>query len=439
MTTMHRIITAGVLVLAVASPVTASAQGSSSGEVVRDWNDTARSQTFANPLALARILAIMHAAQHDAVNGAEPRYETYAATLHDRDADAEAAAAAAAHRVLVSFFPANHTALDERLAASLAAVPDGHAEDAGVALGRAVGDVVLQARAHDGYGAPDPFAPAPAPGVWEPTPPAFAPMLEPQFQNVTPFIVRDRTQFLPGPPPSLTSRRYARDYAEVDSVGQDISPVRSADQTHVAHFWAEPSASGWSRVANLVSARYRYGLHRTARLQAVLTMAMADGFVIGWYQKRHFAFWRPVTAIRKGDTDGNPGTEPDPSWLSLRPTPALPDYPSTHSLLGGAAAEVLRRFTGTSNFPFCMVSTTSTPSATARCWHSFTQAERENAESRVLVGFHFRFAIETGIDVGRSVGRFAMRHGLRPLSRQCSARTSTVPSPPERCNVPLRD
>ena len=417
MTTMPRTITgwAAVLVLAAAAPAPASARGPSSGVVVRDWNDTARSQAFANPVQLARILAIMHAAQHDAVNGAQPRYETYGTTLQDPDADAEAAAAAAAHEVLVTFFPANQTALDDRLAESLSAVPDGHAENTGVALGRAVGDVVLQARADDGYSAPDPFTPAPAPGVWEPTPPAFAPMLEPQYQNVTPFTLRDRTQFLPDPQPSLTSSRYARDYTEVRRVGQDISPVRTADQTHVAHFWAEPSASGWSRVANLVSARYSYGLHRTARLQALLNMVMADGFVIGWYQKRHFAFWRPVTAIRKADIDGNPRTEPDPSWLPLRPTPALPDYPSTHSLLGGAAAEILRRFTGTSNFAFCMVTTTSTPSGTPRCWESFTQAERENAESRVLAGFHFRFAIETGLRVGRKIGRFAMRRALRPL------------------------
>ena len=189
--------------------------GPYTGAVVRDWNDTARSQAFENPLRLARILAIMHAAQHDAVNGAQPRYETYASTLHDPRADAEAAAAAAAHEVLVAFFPANRAALDGRLAESLAAVPDGGAEDAGVALGRAVGDAVLQARADDGYGTPDPFSPAPGPGVWEPTPPAFAPMLEPQFQNVTPFTLRDRAQFLPDPPPALTSRRYARDYNEV--------------------------------------------------------------------------------------------------------------------------------------------------------------------------------------------------------------------------------
>jgi hypothetical protein len=307
-------------------------------------------------------------------------------------------------------------ALDERLAESLSAVPDGKAEDAGVALGRAVGDVVLRARSDDGFGTADPFSPAPGPGIWEPTPPAFAPMLEPQFQNVTPFTLRDRAQFVPEPPPGLTSRRYARDFNEVKSIGRDVSPARTADQTHVAHFWVEPSPSGWSRVGNLVSARYRYDLHRTARLQALLNMAMADGFVVGWYQKRHFAFWRPVTAIHKADSDGNPRTAPDPSWMALRPTPPLPDYPSTHSLLGGAAAEVLRRFTGTSAFGFCMISATSTPSGTERCWNSFTRAELENAESRVLVGFHFRSAIETGVEVGRKVGRFAMRHALRPLN-----------------------
>ena len=144
-------------------------------------------------------------------------------------------------------------------------------------------------------------------------------------------------------------------------------------------------------------------------------MAMADGFIVGWYQKRYFAFWRPVTAIRKADTDGNAATSPDPTWLPLRPTPALPDYPSTHSLLGAAAAEILRRFTGTDHFRFCMGSTTATPAGTQRCWTSFTQAELENAESRVMVGFHFRFACETGVQVGRKVGKFAIGHSLRPL------------------------
>jgi PAP2 superfamily len=435
MSVVHRIVTGwAVLTLAVSSSAAASSPDPSSGEVgrewtgavIRDWNDIARSQLFGNPLRLARILAIMHAAQHDAVNGAQPRYQTYVSTLRDPRADAEAAAAAAAHEVLVAFFPVNQAALDDRLAESLSTVPDGDAEDVGVMLGRAVGDAVLEARANDGFATPDPFNPTPGPGVWEPTPPTFASMLEAQFQNVTPFTIHDRGQFLPDPSPSLTTDDYAHDYNEVKLIGRDTSPARTPDQTHLAHFWAEPSPSGWSRIGNLVSARYGYDLHDTARLQALLNMAMADGFIVGWYQKRLFAFWRPVTAIHEADTDGNPSTEPDAAWLPLRPTPPLPDYPSTHSVLGGVAAEILRRFTGTDVFPFCMVSTTAVPAGTQRCWTSFTQAELENAESRVLVGFHFRFAIETGDKVGRKIGEFAARHALQPLRRHCTSPAETA-------------
>jgi hypothetical protein len=386
-----------------------------SGRVIRTWGELAWTLPFGNGIRLSRILAILHAAQHDAVNGAAPRYARHAVTLTDRRADAEAAAAAAAHAVLAAFFPANQAALDAQLAASLANIPDGPARAAGVALGRAVGQHLLASRADDGFAVPDPFEPAPGPGVWERTPPAFAPMVEPQFQNVRPFTLRDRAQFLPDPPPALASAAYARAFNEVKLVGRDTSAARTADQTHIAHFWAEASPIGWSRIGNIVSEREGYDLHRTARLLALLNLAMADGFIVGWYQKRHFAFWRPVTAIRKADADGNAATGPDPTWLSLRPTPALPDYPSTHSLLGAAAAEVLRRETGTDRFRFAMGSTTATPAGTERRWASFTQAELENAESRVLVGFHFRFACVTGVQVGRKVGRFAIGHALRPL------------------------
>ena len=146
-------------------------------------------------------------------------------------------------------------------------------------------------------------------------------------------------------------------------------------------------------MASVVSAQRGYDLHETARLFALVNMAMADGFIVGWHQKAHFGIWHPVTAIRAAETDGNPATKADPTWMSLRPTPAAPDYPSTHSLLGSAAAEVLRQFTGTDAIPFCMVSGSSTQAGTERCWRSFTEAELENAESRVLVGFHFRFDV----------------------------------------------
>ena len=398
-----------------AHPASGPHRTTASGQVIRAWNETACAQPFGTGVRLSRILAIMHAAQHDAVNGADPQYEPYAATLSDPTADAEAAAAAAAHTVLLAFFPTNQAALDAQLATSLAGILAGAARTAGVALGRAVGQRLLNLRANDGFAVPDPFTPPPGPGVWEPTPPAFAPMVEPQFQNVRPFTLNDRTQFLPEPPPALSSAAYAEAFNEVKLIGQDTSAARTADQTHLAHFWAEPSPMGWSRLGTIVAAQQGYGLHRTARLLALLNMAMADGFIVGWYQKRYFAFWRPVTAIRKAESDGNAATSPDPSWLPLRATPALPDYPSTHSLLGSAAAEVLRRFTGLDEVSLCMGSTTATPAGTQRCWTSVTQAELENAESRVLVGFHFRFACETGVKVGRKVGKFAIGHALRAL------------------------
>ena len=393
-----------------------SARSTASGLVIRTWSQIAWARPFGNPLRLARILAIMHAAQHDAVNStACPRYETYASTLSDPGADPEAAAAAAAHRVLSFFFPADEAMLDAELASSLASIPDGPAQEAGVALGAAVGQQVLDARENDGYDTVDPFAPTPGPGIWEPTPPAFASMLEPQYQNVAPFAIESPDQFHLPPPLDLRSARYARDFEEVYLYGRDTSTVRSADQTHLADFWREPSPLGWSRIGTIISEANGYDLHETARLLALLTMGMSDGFVTGWYWKRSHAFWRPVTAIQKADTDGNRHTAKDDTWLPLRPTPPLPDHPSTHSILGSVGAEILRRFTGSDHASFCMTSITALPAGSTRCWDSFTEAELENADSRVMVGFHFRTATDRGIQQGRRIGRYIIRHALEEL------------------------
>jgi hypothetical protein len=249
---------------------------------------------------------MVHAAMHDAVNGAVPVYETYISWLSDRNADPRAAAAAAAHRVLLSLFPSNTSAFGLQLAASLAAIPDSAAKAAGVALGSAVGQFIVDVRANDGMDVPDPFSPPPGPGVWEPTPPAFVPAIEPQMQNVTPFTIRHRSQFDVEPPPGLLTEEYARDYEEVKVVGQDTSAARHDDQTRSAHFWFEPSHVGWSRIAAIYTEQNAVSLHETARLFALLNMAMADGYISGFYWKRTYALWRPITAIRKGDTDGNP-------------------------------------------------------------------------------------------------------------------------------------
>jgi hypothetical protein len=359
---------------------------------------------------------MVHAAMHDAVNGAEQRYETYASELAAPGAHPEAAAAAAAHRVLAGLFPASQAAWDEALEASLAAIPDGPPKDAGVQLGAAVGQVVLDVRADDGWNGVDPFEPTPGPGIWRPTPPAFAPMAEPQFQNVKPFTILSRAQFAIRRPPQLQSHGYRRVFDEVKSIGRDTSATRTADQTHIAHFWFEPPYDTWSRISGILAADRGYDLHQTARLYALVNMTVCDGLISGWYWKRQHAFWRPITAIREAGRDGNPHTAPDPAWNPLRVTPSHPDHPSTHSVTGGAAAEVIRRIAGTDHHPFCMTTLTAIPAGSMRCLQGFSHAQAENINSRVYAGIHFRSAIEDGDQLGRRIGRFAFNHALRPLA-----------------------
>lgn len=385
-----------------------------SADVIRTWHALAAAQPT-NPVRQSRVLAMVHAAMHDAVNGAVPVYETYASWLKDLRAHPEAAAAAAAHRVLVELFPLNPVPFDMQLEASLATIPEGPARNAGVSLGSTVGQFIANLRFNDGMSLPDPFNPVPGPGVWEPTPPGFVAAIEPQMQNVTPFTLRRRDQFDVPPPPGLLTDRYARDYREVKAVGRDVSPVRDEDQTHRAHFWFEPSNLGWSRIAAIHTLEKGTRLHDTARLFALLNMAMADGYVAGFYWKRTYALWRPVTAIRKGDTDGNPDTDPDAAWTPLRPTPPSAEYPSTHGVLGSAAAQILRHVTGSDRFSFCMASGSSVPAGSERCYERFSDAAAENADSRVYIGYHFRFATTAGMRLGRQIGNFAVRHSLRPL------------------------
>ena len=387
-----------------------------SADVIPAWHATARTAS-ATPVQLSRVLAMVHAAMHDAVNGAEPRYETYAADLTDARADPEAAAAGAAHRVLSGLFPALQATWDAALANSLMTIHDARAREFGVRLGAAVGQRILDTRVDDGWNDVDPFTPTPAPGVWRSTPTAFAPMPEPQFQDVTPFTIESRTQFLLASPPALASISYQRAFAEVKAVGQDTSAARTADQTHVAHFWFEAPYDSWSRIAGILQADNRYDLHQTARLYSLVNMVVADGLVAGWYWKRQFAFWRPISAIQEADSDGNPGTAADPDWRPLRNTPTHPDHPSTHSVTGGAAAEVMRRLSGSDRYRFCMTTLTAVPAGSMRCYNSFSQAQEENADSRVYAGIHFRTAVQAGDRLGRQIGRFAFEHVLR--CRRC--------------------
>lgn len=385
-----------------------------SARVIPEWYAVARTAAT-SPVQLARVLAMVHAAMHDAVNGAQPKFETYASDLRDRRAHPEAAAAGAAHTVLTGLFPAQQETWDAALAGSLARLADGPRKTAGVRLGAAVGQLILDVRANDGWNAVDPFNPPEAPGVWRPTPPSFSPMAEPQFQNVRPFAMVSSNQFPLPPPAALDHGEYQRAFDEVKSAGRDTSTTRTDDQTHAVHFWFEPPYDSWSRISGILMENDHFDLHETARLYALVNMVSCDGLIAGWYWKRHYAFWRPITAIHEADTDGNPHTVSDPSWRPLRTTPFHPDHPSTHSVLGGAASEVIRRFTGSDHHKFCMTSLTAVPAGSTRCFETLSQAQKENGESRVHAGLHFRPAIAAGDQLGRRVGGFAFEHVLRPL------------------------
>jgi len=429
--------TTTMMMLMLATAMTTAPAALTTDDVVT-WN--ARTLTVIatngqNGIVQTRSLAMVHAAIHDALNAIQPRYGRY--LFQDSvpsDTSADAAIASAAYHVLAALIPAYGSPaqraaataqLDAFYSSSLAAIPDTPAKTAGITVGASAAGTILDARLEDGASlANTPYIPLDGPGFWQPTPnpvPAdplaggvgFAPALLPRWGDVTPFILRTGAQFRPDGPPSLTSDQYTVDYNEVKAVGEQFSATRTAEQSEIARFWYEGSQVGWNRIGQVVATDRGLDLWEQGRLFALLNFAMADGFIAGFNAKYEYDFWRPVTAIRAGDTDGNPSTEADPSWSTYLNTPAIPDHPSTHSVLGAAAAEVLGRFFADDHIAF--TTTSGAPFAgITRSFTSFTQAAHENADSRVFAGLHFRTACRDGLWLGGRIGLFAFRHYLQP-------------------------
>lgn len=443
--------TVGVAIAALSvagSPATAASSPSSTstGNAVIAWNARAGDAALAacispadDPLHESRMYAMMHLAVHDALNAIDRRSQPYA--YHERahgKTSPDAAVAAAARDVLVATvgqlpapFPtscrdAGTASVLAGYATALGAVPDGPAKARGVALGRAVAAKILALRAGDGSDTPLIDAGYPQgtmPGKYRFTPGstfAFAP----GWGTVKPFTLRTADQFRPGPPPALTSARYTRDFREVKRLGGDgvtTPSARTAQHTQTALFWLESSPLAWNRLTRGIAVDKHLDAWAAARLFGLLNMGMADGYVATFDTKYHDAFWRPVTAIRAAGTDGNDATSPDPGWTPLRPTPPIPDYDSGHAVQGGVAAAVLRGFFGTDRVSFSTCSRTlpaadSCTDATpvVRHYSRLSQAAEENGLSRILIGFHFRTAVQAGLHHGTHIGSHAVEHYLRP-------------------------
>ncbi|HEY7502338.1 MAG TPA: hypothetical protein VH740_27705 [Vicinamibacterales bacterium] len=409
---------AGMAAALIAAAMTAVPLRATPQNVVVDWNGIGITAVVAGgqiPAQQERSMAITSVAVSDAVNAITKKYTQYGSRLTPPSgASTTAAVIGAAYRALTQLVPSQTQFLDTTLTQSLAkfGVSVG---DPGFVFGEAVADEIIAIRAADGAAlAQYPYTPpnAGAPGVWVPTPPAFAAASLPGWGTVQPWVLKSSAQFRPDDGPDLTSRRYARDVNELKEIGALNSATRTAEQTNIARFWVASAPVIWNDVLRQVALGLDLDDSETARAFALMNVAGADARIACWDAKYVFNFWRPVTAIRRADEDGNPATEADPSWTPLIATPNHPEYVSGHATISSAMATVLRLlFDDDPDVAF--IATSPTNPGFERHWTTFSDGTREVIDARVYSGIHYRSSDERGAKLGRQVGRFAVMHAFR--------------------------
>jgi hypothetical protein len=386
---------------------------------VTDW-DAVGSQAFTaaglTPAEGHVLFAYVAIAFYDSVIAVKGGYEPFAVGVDaPAGTSAEAAVAAAAHGILVHYLPAQSpTILDPAYAASLATIPDGQAKTDGVGLGAGIANLLIAVRAGDGFRAPVTYtAPnPPIPGVWLPTAPT--PPVGPYLGLMRPFSLDSADQFRPHGPPALDSKRWARDYNEVKEIGSSTSTTRTAEQTLAARFWAEPpvqQARGGFRKFVL---DHHLDVVGAARFMAMISVTYADALIACFDAKYHYAFWRPITAIRAGDTDGNNATVGDPAWSPLIATPNHPEYPSAHSCLTPAGGRVIAAFLGTQHIDFTVPSLTGLGD---RHFADVKDLQDEVGNARIWGGIHYRSAVEEGIAIGKRTVAQVLAHHFQRSNR----------------------
>ncbi len=393
---------------------------------VSDWNaiseEAVKTAGHAPPVA-ALDFAMVHLAIYDAVQSIDHRYEPYKFEVPGATGSLPAAVAKAGHDVLVGLFPAQSASLDAAYTTFLNA--NGISSvDPGVSVGAQAAAEVLLLRSHDGRFPPNPtpFLGNTAIGQWRPTPsllpgtpPSFSPGLTPWVAKVMPFTMLSDSQFRADPPPSLTSQEWADDYNEVQAVGSLTSSIRTPEQTEIGYFWADNGPVLWQNALRYISRTYLNDIGDSARMYALAETALADTQIACWDSKYFYNFWRPITAIRLGDQDGNPETTPDPNWQPLINTPNFPEYPSGHASTSGAVTRVLRLFFGADILTFQMTTTNPNAVHKTRTFTSFSQAEDEVINARVYVGIHYRTSDRVARAQGLRVANWVFKNYFRPI------------------------
>lgn len=392
-------------------------------DVVIDWNkqllSAIRTESVPPPRA-SRAMAMTHLAIYDAVNSIEDTHSPYVVNLTvSNTTSREAAASQAAHDVLTALFPSQAATFAAALQSSLASVAEGLPKSDGIQVGSQVASTILAMRANDHASDIVSYTPSGLVGDWEPTPDAYAPALLPNWPTVSPFAMTSGSQFrsISGPP-SLSSEEYASSLQEVQALGGANSATRTDDQTSIAKFWADGSGTStppghWNRIAQDVAAAKGNTISENARMFALLNVASADAAIACWDNKYAFDVWRPITAIRRADEDGNDTTVADATWTPLLPTPPFPTYTSGHSTFSGAAATVLARFFGSDAVNFTSRSEGFTEPD--RSYTSFSQAANEAALSRLYGGIHFTFDNQGGLDAGIHLGNYVADEFFVPI------------------------
>ena len=429
----------GTGVVLVAASLAASAPATSStpadAAIVSQWNLIAQGETvLLRPTAhgQTRGIAMVQGAVYDAVNALDGGHEPY--LLDDADFDPSgsqgAAAATAAYRVLLAITPmARHAGLDTAYTATLGSIPDGPAEDEGVAAGEAAAAAMLAARSGDGFLAP--FTPTIGsdPGDWRPIGWPSAPVLDPDgwVGNLEPFLIDSPSQFRSEGPNPLGSAAYAEEFNEVKELGAIDSTSRTADQTAAAVFWQAAPIPIWNTLARGLAVRYELDAVDQARLYATFNLAGADGAIACWNDKYYWNFWRPRAAIREADADGNPATVGDPDWESLFApatptapplgTPPFPDHPSGHGCVSGAVLQSMADFFGTDKVEVTVVSSRSLNGVPIppRTFDRFSHVIKEIIDARVWGGIHFRTADVQGAVIGKKVAHDLRKNYFQPV------------------------
>ena len=388
-------------------------------DVVLRWNRVL-SETLRVPgqqpalIVAARSYAMMHGAMFDAVNSVDGSYEPYLIDVPGtKNASIEAAAAQAAYDVLAALYPQRVEIFAAEYQASLEGVSPNRARP-GIRAGRAAAAAMLAARTNDGWNIPPhPYTLDLTPGNWQPTP--SAPAAFTHYPNVRPFALNSGFQFLPPPPPALTSAQYAADLNEIKAIGSAVSPTRTADQTQSALAWASVGnpvlvAVAWNEIARSLAVSQNTTTVENARLFALINFAHHDAFQTSFASKFHYGLWRPVTAIQRAGEDGNPATAADPNWASLIGNPPYPTYAGNMAAIGKANTETLARFFGRDDLP----TQYTFPNGTTRSWPTLSALAEDVARSREYGGIHFHFDSVAGQSIGFNTSSYIFTNFLTP-------------------------